>query len=262
MQTVNVVKIGGNIIDEPADLNRFLKDFASLHGPKILIHGGGKLATRMAETLGIPQQMVDGRRITDAATLRVVTMVYAGSVNKEIVALLQAAGCNAMGLSGADGGLILSHKRMHPDIDYGYVGDVDRVNTILLKSLLSVTDTLVIAPVTHDGNGQLLNCNADTIAQEVAQALTAVYQVQLIYCYEKEGVLGDVADEHSVIPLLRRSLFNELTASGAIHSGMLPKLQNAFTGLDAGIRNIRIGKAAQLIQLINGTSGTIITHEP
>jgi acetylglutamate kinase len=195
MDTLHVIKIGGNIIDEEAKLSAFLKSFAAVKGKKILVHGGGKLATRIAEGMNIPQQMVEGRRITDAETLKIVTMVYAGYINKTIVAQLQAAGTNALGLCGADGNAIQAHKRTHASIDYGFAGDIDKVNTALLVTLLEQDTALVMAPITHDKKGQLLNTNADTIAQELAKALSTSYSVQLIYSFEKSGVLVNAADD-------------------------------------------------------------------
>ncbi len=188
MEKLLVIKIGGNIIDDEAKLISFLQSFSSIEGKKILVHGGGKLATQLAEKLGVKQQLVDGRRITDAETLKIVTMVYAGYINKNIVAKLQAGDCNAIGLCGADGDSILAHKRNHPVLDYGFVGDVDAINTVLLKSLLDQNIAIVFAPITHDQQGQLLNTNADTIAQEVAKGMSSQYDVDLIYSFEKSGV--------------------------------------------------------------------------
>jgi acetylglutamate kinase len=185
--TLYVIKIGGNIIDDAGKLSSFLKTFSQLNGKKILVHGGGKLATRLAEDMKIPQQLVDGRRITDAETLKVVTMVYAGYINKNIVAQLQANNCNAIGLSGADGNAILAHKRIKASIDYGFAGDIDSINTGFLNSLLEQDLSIVVAPITHDQKGQLLNTNADTIAQEIAKGMSKEYDVQLIYSFEKSG---------------------------------------------------------------------------
>src|ERR1700761_8698497 len=225
---LSIIKIGGNIIDDEVKLAAFLEAFAAVPGKKILVHGGGKLATKVAEGLGIQQQMVDGRRITDVETLKIVTMVYAGTINKNIVAQLQARGCSAMGLTGADGNAILSHKRTHASIDYGFVGDVDQVNTSLLTSLLLLDKTLIFAPITHDGKGQLLNTNADTIAQELARGLSAGFNISLVYSFEKNGVLLNAEDETSVIGRINPSYYAELKASGAIFAGMIPKLDNAF----------------------------------
>lgn len=264
MDTVIVIKIGGNIIDDENKLSSFLKLFAGVKGKKVLVHGGGKLATKLAAELGVEQQMVDGRRITDAETLKIVTMVYAGYINKNIVAQLQANGCNALGLSGADGNLIVAHKRALPGvggIDYGFVGDVDNVNAGLLQNLLDNGMTVVAAPITQDGNGQLLNTNADTIAQEIAKALSRIYKVQLIYSFEKNGVLLDVNDENSVIPVINQAYYTELKEKKLIFAGMLPKLDNAFSALENGVNEVIIGRAEQLDQLITGKSGTTIKHE-
>ncbi len=261
METVNVIKIGGNIIDDDVKLASFLQSFANVPGKKILIHGGGKLATRLADKMGVQQQMVDGRRITDAETLKIVTMVYAGAINKNMVAQLQMNGCNAIGLTGADGNLILAHKRQHATIDYGYVGDIDQVNTALLHSLLGQNLAVVAAPITHDKKGTLLNTNADTIAQEIATALSAHYHVSLIYSFEKNGVLLDVNDENSVIPKLTPVYYAELKAAERIFAGMLPKLDNAFAALQKGVGKVIIGKAETLHQLISGEAGTTLLYE-
>ena len=260
MNKLYIIKIGGNIIDDETKLSSFLKDFAAIGGPKILVHGGGKLATRVAEAMGIPQQMTDGRRITDADTLKIVTMVYAGSINKNIVAGLQALNCNAFGLSGADGNAILSHKRIHPVTDYGFVGDVDVVNTSLITVLLDQHISLVFAPISHDGNGILLNTNADTIAQEIAKAMSHLYEVSLIYCFEKKGVLRNAGNDNSVIPSINLTSFMQMKKDGIISDGMIPKLQNAFTALEAGVHAISIGHADELLSLIENRSGTQIQH--
>lgn len=260
MEKLFVIKIGGNIIDDEQKLASFIKDFAVVKGVKVLVHGGGKLATKMAVQLGIEQQMVDGRRITDAETLKIVTMVYAGLINKNIVAQLQANGCNAIGLTGADGNAIKAHKRSHASIDYGFVGDVDTVNTSLLQSLLSQQIAVVLAPITHDGNGLLLNTNADTIAQETAKTLSSIYDVELIYSFEKSGVLLDVNDDASVVPTLTPTYYQELKEKQLIFAGMIPKLDNAFAAINSGVSKVIIGKAEELQQLINGNSGTAIVH--
>jgi acetylglutamate kinase len=261
MDSLYIIKIGGNIIDDEQKLHAFLKDFATIEGRKILVHGGGKLATRMAEGLQIPQQMVEGRRVTDAETLKIVTMVYAGYINKNIVASLQAAGCNAVGITGADGNTIQAHKRVNNNIDYGYVGDVDAVHTGLLRSILDNGMAAVVAPITHDRNGQLLNTNADTIAQELARELSRSFQTQLVYSFEKPGVLLDVDDENSLIPQMKKSYYAELKSKGAIFAGMIPKLDNAFAALEQGVTKVIIGKAENLPALIAGSSGTSIIHE-
>jgi acetylglutamate kinase len=261
MPDLFVVKIGGNIIDDEKKLSSFLKDFASLDGLKILVHGGGKLATRMAEQMNIPQQMVDGRRITDAETLKIVTMVYAGYINKNMVAQLQSHGCNAIGITGADGNAMLAHKRKHATLDYGFVGDVDSVNTSMLETLLNQGITIVMAPITHDQKGQLLNTNADTIAQELANSLSKSYGVQLVYSFEKSGVLLDANDDSTVISSINPAYYEQLKTEQKIFAGMIPKLDNAFAALRQGVRKVIIGKAEELQQLIAGKSGTSIVHE-
>lgn len=261
MKKLYVIKIGGNIIDDEAKLSSFLQAFASIEGKKILVHGGGKLATRVAEAMGISQQMIDGRRITDAETLKVVTMVYAGFINKNIVAKLQANNCNAIGLTGADGNLIAAHKRNHATIDYGFVGDVDAVNAGLINQLLQQDINLVIAPVTHDSKGSLLNTNADTIAQEVAKAMSSDYETSLVYCFEKKGVLLNAEDDDSAIAEINPAYFAELKEKKIISAGMIPKLDNAFAALQSGVQHILIGHADELSQLINHQAGTAITNE-
>jgi acetylglutamate kinase len=261
LETLSVIKIGGNIIDNEASLSSFLKSFASTPGKKILVHGGGKLATKLASQLEIPQQLVDGRRITDADTLKVVTMVYAGYINKNIVARLQSHGCNSIGLCGADGNAIQAHKRNHPNVDYGFVGDIDIINVPLFKNLLSQDISIVMAPITHDKNGQLLNTNADTIAQEIAKGLAAHYDVSLIYSFEKAGVLLDANDNETVIRFLTPGYYSELKDKNLVFAGMLPKLDNAFVALDSGVTKVIIGQADQLEQLIAGNQGTTIINE-
>ena len=253
-----VIKIGGNIIDDEKKLAFFLKGFASINGKKILIHGGGKLATKFAAQFGVEQQLIDGRRITDAETLKIVTMVYAGYINKNIVAQLQSHNCNAIGLCGADGNLIQSHKRQHPTIDYGFVGDIDSVNTTLLKNLLEQNINVVIAPITHNKEGLLLNTNADTIAQEIAQAMSEFYEVNLIYSFEKAGVLMNAEDDSTVITSITQSSYKDLKEQQIIHSGMIPKLDNAFVALNKGVNRVIVGKAEQLQDLISGNAGTSI----
>lgn len=258
MEPVYIIKISGNIIDDEQRLHAFLKQFAALKGKKILVHGGGKLASKMAEQMAIPQQMIDGRRITDAGTLRIVTMVYAGYINKNIVATLYSCGTTAIGLTGADGNAILAHKRKHPVIDYGYVGDVDAVNAGLLQQFLEQNTAIVVAPITHDGKGQLLNTNADTIAQEIAKSLSGFYQTILVYSFEKKGVLLDVNDDTSVIATMNKEKYGQLKAAGKIFAGMIPKLDNAFSAIDAGVGKVIIGQAEELPLLINTISGTTI----
>jgi acetylglutamate kinase len=258
MDKLIVIKIGGNIIDDEAKLSSFLKNFAAIDVKKVLVHGGGKLATKLAEQMQIPQQMIEGRRITDAETLKIVTMVYAGYINKNIVAQLQSQGCNAIGLSGADGNAVQAHKRKHATIDYGYAGDIDEVNTSLLDSLLRQNLSPVIAPITHDKKGQLLNTNADTIAQEIAKALSSSFEVQLIYSFEKSGVLLDATDDNSVIAEINPGSYKELKQKNLVFAGMIPKLDNAFAALDHGVKKVIIGKAENINQLIKGEKGTSI----
>ena len=238
---LSIIKIGGNIIDNPTELSQFLSDFSKIEGYKILVHGGGKSATKMAESIGLVPQMIEGRRITDAKMLEVVVMIYAGQINKEIVAQLQSYNCNAIGFSGADGNLIQSEKRNHPTIDYGFVGDVQEVNNGLLKTLLQNEITPVFCAITHDKKGQLLNTNADTIASELSIALSEIFEVTLNYCFEKSGVLSNVNDEASVITNINQALYHKLKSENAIHSGMIPKLDNCFNSLLKGVHKIRIG---------------------
>jgi acetylglutamate kinase len=261
MEKLYIIKIGGNIIDDEAKLSSFLSVFALIPEKKILIHGGGKLATRVAEAMGIEQQMVDGRRITDAETLKVVTMVYAGYINKNIVAKLQANDCNALGICGADGNIMQAHKRINANIDYGFVGDVDMVNTDLIHKLLLQNIALIFSPITHDKNGLLLNTNADTIANEIAKAMYQLFDVSLIYCFEKDGVLMDATGDSAVISKITHASFNTLKEQNIISSGMIPKLQNAFAALQAGVQQVIIGNAENLSQLMLHQSGTAIVNE-
>ncbi|HRP57176.1 acetylglutamate kinase [Agriterribacter sp.] len=256
-----VIKIGGNIIDDEKKLFSFLESFATLStgAAFVLVHGGGKSATRLAEKVGIKQQLVEGRRITDAETLKIVTMVYAGYINKNIVAQLQSRNCNAIGLSGADGNVILAHKRKATGgTDYGFAGDVDKVNAAFLNTLLEQNFAIVLAPITHDKNGQLLNTNADTIAQETAKALSVFYNVTLIYSFEKSGVLLDAEDDTTVIKEINPSFYEQLKSQQKIFAGMIPKLDNAFAALGSGVKKVIIGKAESLELLINGAAGTTI----
>ena len=252
MESLYVVKIGGNIVDDDALLTSFLKKFSALKEKKILVHGGGKLATRLAEKLDIPQKMVEGRRITDAESLKIVTMVYAGYINKNIVAELQSMNSNAIGITGVDGNSILAHKRVKGDIDYGYSGDIDHVNVDFLAQMLDTGLTLVFAPITHDGKNQLLNTNADTIAQELANSLSSKYSVNLIFGFEKAGVLLDVDNDKSIISSLQLTRYKQLKESGVIFAGMIPKLDNAFAAVTSGVHRVIIGKAEELDQLITG----------
>lgn len=253
-EQLTLIKVGGKIVEEEATLRRLLDDFAAIGGHKLLVHGGGRSATRLAEQLGIESRMVDGRRITDAETLRVVTMVYAGLVNKNIVAGLQARGVNALGLTGADMNVIRSAKRPVKEVDYGYVGDVERVDATLLADLIARGVVPVMAPLTHDGRGNLLNTNADTIAGETAKALAPLFDVTLMYCFEKKGVLRNADNEESVIPRIDRPAFEALTADGTIAGGMIPKIENALAAVDAGVKRVIITRA----DAIDGRSGTVI----
>jgi acetylglutamate kinase len=261
MDKLLIIKIGGNVIDDEQELKNFLQKFSSLPQKKILVHGGGKMATQLADKLNINQTMVEGRRVTDAETLKLVTMVYAGEINKKIVAGLQSNNCNALGLTGADGNIILAHKRKGSSIDYGYAGDIDSVQTGVINSLLASGFSIVIAPITHDKKGQLLNTNADTIAQEIAKSFSDEYEVHLVYCFEKEGVLLDMNSDESVVPHLNSLEFDNLKKEEKIFDGMIPKLDNAFTALAAGVNRITLGKASKLEELITGKAGTTITNE-
>ena len=250
MERITVVKIGGNVIDSPEATAHFVEAFAALEGPKILIHGGGKLATRLAAQLGIESRMVDGRRITDRETLDVVTMVYAGRVNKQLVAALSAAGCRSIGLSGADGDAITSVRRAAGAVDYGYVGDIaeDGVNVGLLRSLLEAGLTPVFCAITCDGRGTLLNTNADSVASAVAVAASRIAPTQLVFCFEKPGVLRDVADDGSVIAEITPDSFAALRAEGAISAGMLPKIDGVFRAIEGGVESVVIKRADGLLQ--------------
>jgi acetylglutamate kinase len=247
-KSLYVIKIGGNVIDNSENLYHFLKDFTALPGHKILVHGGGKVATQLSETLGIEAKLVDGRRITDIETLRVVTMVYGGLINKNIVAQLQRFGNNAIGLTGADGDFIRTKKRPVKTIDYGFVGDIDEksINPQNIGNLMDAGFTPVFCALTHDGEGQLLNTNADTIASALAVALAKLYDTTLIYCFEKKGVLKDIDDEGSLIKEIDPKHYEELKEQQIIHSGMLPKLDNAFTAIACGVKAVIIGHSADL----------------
>lgn len=251
MQSLYIIKIGGNVIDNSESLHRFLKDFTALKGHKILVHGGGKVATQIAENLGIEPKLVDGRRITDIETLRIVTMVYGGLISKNMVAQLQRFGTNAIGLTGADGNFIRARLRPVKTIDYGFVGDLDddSVNAEGISKLLKAGFTPVFSALTHDGDGQLLNTNADTIASALAVGLSGLYATTLIYCFEKKGVLKDVDDEDSLIREINPERYDELKAKGIIHSGMLPKLDNAFKAIGFGVQAVIIGHADDLNKL-------------
>ncbi|MBO0357296.1 acetylglutamate kinase [Hymenobacter sp. BT186] len=247
-EVLKIFKIGGGIIDDITQLGQFLAELAQVSGRKILVHGGGKGANQMLQRLGIEPQMVEGRRITDAATLDIVTMFYAGKTNKQIVALLQAEEVNALGLSGADGNVIQATRRPVRTIDYGFVGDLNEhsVNTKLLEQLLETGLTPVLCAITHDGHGQLLNTNADTIASSLARALAGSYTVELHFCFEKDGVLADINDEASVIPQITADQYQQLKSEGVIAAGMVPKLDNAFAALEAGVERVVIENALRI----------------
>lgn len=245
-QTLNILKIGGKLLADEGQLEQMLRVFAAMNGPKILVHGGGKRADELIKALGIEPKMINGRRITDEATLEIVTMVYAGLINKGLVAKLQAIQCPAIGLSGADGNLLLAHKRILKDIDYGFAGDIDVINVSNLKYLLEGNLVPVCCAITHDGKGQLLNTNADTIASSLAVALAPHYQVRLQYSFEKPGVLTNPNDDHSAIAQLDKVSYQNYKQNGTITDGMIPKLDNAFAALEAGVSEIVIGNPAAL----------------
>ena len=245
--TLKIIKIGGNVIDDAQALSSFLYIFSLIEGPKILVHGGGKSATALAEQTGLEVKMIDGRRITDAATLELITMVYAGKINKTIIAQLQALDCNAVGFTGADGNTITSEKRPVSTIDYGFVGDVKLVETSTLELLLNNNISPVFCAITHDKNGQLLNTNADTIASELAIAFAAQFEVELYYCFEKKGVLKDINDDNSVIQTITKSSYKKLLDAQLIFSGMLPKLNNCFHALDHQVSKVCIGTPEMLL---------------
>ena len=254
-ETLTIVKVGGAIVEDEAQLTQLLKDFSAIEGNKVLVHGGGRRATQIAASLGIESKMVNGRRITDADMLNVVTMVYGGLVNKNLIARLQANGVNALGLTGADMDVIRSHKRPLKDgIDFGFVGDVDQVNGALLCQLIKTGITPVMAPLTHDGQGNILNTNADTIASETAKALAPYYDVTLIFSFEKKGVLRNPDDDDSVIPVITHADFIKYKADGTISGGMLPKIENAFSAINAGVGQVII----TLATAIDGNHGTVI----
>lgn len=258
MEQLYVIKVGGNIIDDPARLKKFLAEFAGIPGKKLLVHGGGKVATDVSSSLGIKSQMVEGRRITDSETLKVITMVYAGLINKNIVAGLQAHRCNAVGLTGADANCLPAKKRAKTTIDYGFVGDPVKtaITTTSIDLLLKNNYVPVVAPVTHDGEGNLLNTNADTIAAVLAVALANVYTVKLVFCFEKRGVLRDPSNEESIIPKISAAECEELKKAGIISKGMIPKLDNAFDALKEGVEAVYICHADDLPEVINRHSKT------
>jgi acetylglutamate kinase len=261
MNRLFIIKIGGNVLDHPEALQKFLSDFASIKEPKILIHGGGKIATKIGNELGIESNYINGRRITDAQTLDLVTMVYGGLVNKQIVATLQKLGCNAMGITGADGNMIKAVKRPVKDIDYGYVGDIkpDSVNSALLYFLLKQNTVPVFAPLTHS-EGKMLNTNADTIASVLAVAMSKHFDVRLIFCFEKKGVLQNLSDDASVIRHLPKRLYEDLLQKNVFVEGILPKLENAYAAIHAGVKEVLIGEATDLVKNTGQeTEGTLIT---
>ena len=254
-EKLTIVKVGGAVVEDELQLSQLLKDFSAIEGRKVLVHGGGRKATKMAERLGIETKMVEGRRITDADMLEVVTMVYGGLVNKNLVARLQANGVNALGLTGADANAIRSHKRpLKNGIDYGFVGDVDQANGEILGRLIEAGITPVMAPLTHDGEGHILNTNADTIASETAKALANLYDVTLIFSFEKKGVLRNPDDDDSVIATINHADFERYKANGTISGGMLPKIENALNAVDAGVSKVII----TLATAIDGKHGTTI----
>jgi len=250
---LTIIKVGGKIVEEPETLAALLRDFAAIEGFKLLVHGGGRSATKIAAQLGIETQMIDGRRVTDQQMLEVVTMVYGGLVNKTIVARLQALSIDALGMTGADMNIIRSDRRPVKTVDYGFVGDVKEVNSQALATLIRAGVVPVIAPLTHDGNGSMLNTNADTMAGETAKGLASLFDVQLIYCFEKAGVLRDENDDDSVISLVNRDIYAQLRNDGIVVGGMIPKLDNAFEAIDAGVSEVIITKASALNNLSSGT---------
>ncbi len=252
-EKLTIIKVGGKIVEEEATLNQLLDDFATIEGYKLLVHGGGRSATRIAAQLGIESQMVNGRRITDSETLKVVTMVYGGLVNKNIVAGLQARGVNALGLTGADMNVIRSQKRPVKEIDYGFVGDVKQVDASFLGDLIHKGIVPVMAPLTHDGEGHMLNTNADTIAGETAKALATLFDVTLVFCFEKKGVLSDENDDNSVISTISEDTFRQLVAEGVIQGGMIPKLENSFESIHAGVNKVIITQASAISNKQAGT---------
>lgn len=254
-EKLTVVKVGGAVVEDDEKLAALLRDFSAIEGKKLLVHGGGRRATKVAAALGVESRMVNGRRITDEKMLEVVTMVYGGLVNKNLVAKLQANGVNALGLTGADMDVIHSHRRPIKDgVDFGYVGDVERADGQRLHTLIETGITPVMAPLTHDGNGNILNTNADTIASETARALASFYDVTLIFCFEKKGVLANPDDDDSVIPVITRADFNKYVADGTVAGGMIPKLENALSAIDAGVKEVII----TLVTAIDGHHGTAI----
>lgn len=251
METLFIIKVGGNVLDDESALSNFLSDYASITGKKILVHGGGKIATTVSKKMGVVSKMIEGRRVTSADDLEVVTMVYGGLINKQVVAKLQAFQCNAIGVSGADFNLIPAKRRPIKEIDYGFVGDVS-INDIPKfhwKLLLEGGMCPVVAPITHDNNGQLLNTNADTIATSLALALSKQYVVRLLYCFEKPGVLLDAEDERTLVSELNKELFDQLKQENKVHSGMIPKLDNAFAAIEGGVQHVHVVSAAAIANI-------------
>lgn len=255
MDQIKVVKVGGKIVEEKASLNQLLENFAALDSKKVLVHGGGRLATTIGDKLGIESKYVDGRRITDEATLQVVTMVYGGLANKTIVSQLQAKDCNALGLTGADMNVILAEKRPVKTVDYGFVGDVKKVDGARLAALVDMDIVPVMAPLTHDKKGNILNTNADTIAAETAKGLSSHFEVSLVYCFERAGVLMNENDDDSVIANITPESYIQLKADNIIHSGMIPKLDNAFDAVRQGVKEVIITN----VENINTGKGTVIS---
>lgn len=258
-ELLEIVKIGGNVIDNPASLESFLKEFSKLKGNKILVHGGGKEATRLGKSLGIEAQMINGRRVTDRNTLDIVTMVYAGLINKRAVALLQSDGCDAIGLSGADANVIKAVRRSPKPVDFGFVGDISPkdVNIVIIKEFLGNGLTPVFCAICHDGKGTLLNCNADGVASALASSLSSNYSVRLTYCFDKAGVLADINNEQSVISLITPAIFEELKRKETVSGGMLPKVENALKAVKEGVAEVRICSSENIGDL----SGTIIRDD-
>jgi len=244
---LSIIKIGGNVVNRPTEFNRFLQDFAALEGYKILVHGGGKIASEVSASMGLEPKMSGGRRITDEQTLDVVTMVYAGLLNKKMVSKLQGFDCNAIGLSGADGDSIRAHKRVVKDLDYGFAGDVDTVSSVMIESLLRSGLSPVFCAITHDKKGQLLNTNADTIASELAKGLSGEFEVELLYCFEKNGVLEDMENDDSVVEYLDSKKYEQMKELDQIAEGMLPKLMNCFEALEKGVSRVVIGSPRLLM---------------
>ncbi|WP_374442758.1 acetylglutamate kinase [Epilithonimonas sp.] len=261
MQKLHIIKIGGNLIDDKKALKSFLEQFSEIKGAKILIHGGGKLAETLAEKLKITQTMIDGRRITNKKTLKIVTMVYAGRINKNLVAKLQSFNCNAIGFSGADGNMIQAEKREHPTIDFGFVGDINEksINHELMINMINLGLVPVFSAITHDKKGNLFNTNADTIAGTIAQALSKHFDTELLFCFDKNGVLENIEDENSNLKTINKQEFSDLKSEGKLHKGILPKLENAFRAKENGVQKVALIKEEKLSEQIKlGNEGTEI----